>query len=228
MSIQEIFNYYSIKNQFLCLSSSEILEQNQEEQQQIMMCKALCQVIDHEDFFLMTDELSQKLLEVICAIRFRYYENKELFAMKQHITHQANVYQNLEELDLFKRRSIWLREEGRKHELLFSKTLGNTVEEVMTTVEWDPYYLKIIFEKNRGLAITNTAYFLATVNLVLNEYPDLLKEQPEYREFMIDTTKELLDYNVKMSDWVKKKAKQSIRHLENVEQGKRLIRLWKK
>ena len=60
MSIQEIFNYYSIKNQFLCLSSSEILEQNQEEQQQIMMCKALCQVIDHEDFFLMTDELSQK------------------------------------------------------------------------------------------------------------------------------------------------------------------------
>lgn len=228
MSIQEIFNYYSIKNQFLCLSSSEILEQNQEEQQQIMMCKALCQVIDHEDFFLMTDELSQKLLEVICAIRFRYYENKELFAMKQHITHQANVYQNLEELDLFKRRSIWLREEGRKHELLFSKTLGNTVEEVMTTVEWDPYYLKIIFEKNRGLAITNTAYFLATVNLVLNEYPDLLKEQPEYREFMIDTTKELLDYNVKMSDWVKKKAKQSIRHLENVEQGKRLIRLWKR
>ena len=228
MSIQEIFNYYSIKNQFLCLSSSEILEQNQEEQQQIMMCKALCQVIDHEDFFLMTDELSQKLLEVICAIRFRYYENKELFAMKQHITHQANVYQNLEELDLFKRRSIWLREEGRKHELLFSKTLGNTVEEVMTTVEWDPYYLKIIFEKNRGLAITNTAYFLATVNLVLKEYPDLLKEQPEYREFMIDTTKELLDYNVKMSDWVKKKAKQSIRHLENVEQGKRLIRLWKR
>lgn len=228
MSIQEIFNYYSIKNQFLCLPSSEILEQNQEEQQQIMMCKALCQVIDHEDFFLMTDELSQKLLEVICAIRFRYYENKELFAMKQHITHQANVYQNLEELDLFKRRSIWLREEGRKHELLFSKTLGNTVEEVMTTVEWDPYYLKIIFEKNRGLAITNTAYFLATVNLVLNEYPDLLKEQPEYREFMIDTTKELLDYNVKMSDWVKKKAKQSIRHLENVEQGKRLIRLWKR
>ena len=228
MSIQEIFNYYSIKNQFLCLSSSEILEQNQEEQQQIMMCKALCQVIDHEDFFLMTDELSQKLLEVICAIRFRYYENKELFAMKQHITHQANVYQNLEELDLFKRRSIWLREEGRKHELLFSKTLGNTVEEVMTTVEWDPYYLKIIFEKNRGLAITNTAYFLATVNLVLNEYPDLLKEQPEYREFMIDTTKELLDYNVKMSDWAKKKAKQSIRHLENVEQGKRLIRLWKR
>ena len=98
----------------------------------------------------------------------------------------------------------------------------------MTTVEWDPYYLKIIFEKNRGLAITNTAYFLATVNLVLNEYPDLLKEQPEYREFMIDTTKELLDYNVKMSDWVKKKAKQSIRHLENVEQGKRLIRLWKR
>lgn len=228
MSIQEIFNYYSIKNQFLCLSSSEILEQNQEEQQQIMMCKALCQVIDHEDFFLMTDELSQKLLEVICAIRFRYYENKELFAMKQHITHLANTYQTLEEFELFKRRSIWLREEGRKHDLLFSKTFGNTVEEVFTAVEWDPYYLKIIFEKNRGLAITNTAYFLATVNLVLNEYPDLLKEQPEYREFMIDTTKELLDYNVKMSDWVKKKAKQSIRHLENVEQGKRLIRLWKR
>ena len=228
MSIQEIFNYYSIKNQFLFLSSSEILEQNQEELQQIMMCKALCQVIDHEDFFLMTDELSQKLLEVICAIRFCYYENKDLFAMKQHITHLANTYQTLEEFKLFKRRSIWLREEGRKHDLLFSKTFGNTVEEVFTAVEWDPYYLKIIFEKNRGLAITNTTYFLATVNLLLNEYPDILKEQAEYCDFLIESTKELLARHDETRDWVKKKTKKTIHRLENLEQGKRLIRLWKK
>ena len=228
MSIQEIFNYYSIKNQFLFLSSSEILEQNQEEYQQIMMCKALCQVIDHEDFFLMTDELSQKLLEVICAIRFCYYENKDLFAMKQHITHHADIYQNLEEFDLLKRRSIWLKEEGRKHELLFSKTFGNTVEEVMATVEWDPYYLKVIFEQNKELPITNTAYFLATVNLLLNEYPDILKEQEEYRNFLIESINELLVYHGKMRDWVKKKAKKTIHRLKNLEQGKTLVRLLKR
>ncbi|HIT22319.1 MAG TPA: hypothetical protein IAB56_05080 [Candidatus Scybalousia intestinigallinarum] len=228
MSIQEIFNYYSIKNQFLCLRSSEILEQNQEENQQIMMCKALCQVIDQEDFFLMTDDLRQKLLEVICAIRFRYYENKELFAMKQHITDQASSYQNLEEFELFKRRSIWLKEEGRKHDLLFSKTFGNTVEEVFTAVEWDPYYLKMIFEQSRELPITNTTYFLATVNLLLNEYSDLLKEQTEYRDFIIESTKSLITCHDEKRDWVKKKTKKTIHRLENLEQGKKLIRLWKK
>ncbi len=227
MPIQEIFNYYSIKNQFLYLRSSEILEQNQEENQQIMLCKALCQVIDQEDFFLMTDDLSQKLLEVICAIRFRYYENKELFAMKQHITDQASSYQNLEEFELFKRRSIWLKEEGRKHDLLFSKTFGNTVEEVFTAVEWDPYYLKMIFEQNRELPITNTAYFLATVNLLLNEYPTLLKEYPEYPKFMLDIIEEL-EHKIEKSTWVRRKMRHSLHRLKDFEKGKRLTLSWKR
>ena len=147
--------------------------------------------------------------------------------MKQHITHHADIYQNLEEFDLLKRRSIWLKEEGRKHELLFSKTFGNTVEEVMTTVEWDPYYLKVIFEQNKELPIMNIAYFLSTINLLLNEYPDILKEQEEYRNFLIESINELLVYHGKMRDWVKKKAKKTIHRLKNLEQGKTLVRLLK-
>lgn len=83
-------------------------------------------------------------------------------------------------------------------------------------------------KKNRGLAITNTTYFLATVNLLLNEYPDILKEQAEYCDFLIESTKELLARHDETRDWVKKKTKKTIHRLENLEQGKRLIRLWKK
>lgn len=226
MSIQEIFNYYSIKNQFLCLSSSQILDLVQTEKAQLTMCKTLCQIIEKEDFFLMSEDLTDKLLDVICALRFRHYGNKPLFAMDEYITQQAREYQQLDSLERIKRRSIWLREEGKRHELLFSKTLGNTVEEVFTAVEWDPYHLKIIFEQNNQAKIENPTYFIATINLLLHDYPQVFKDHHEYREFAIKKLKELeqarkTEPNYPI-DWVLRKTKKITNHLETLEHEKKL------
>ncbi|MBE6160943.1 MAG: hypothetical protein E7158_01805 [Firmicutes bacterium] len=171
-----IINAITIQNQLLVLNNSFLEEfYSTEDEERIIMFIEGCNYLLKYDraFFLLDDDVINKVLNIISIIRFEYKEfNKDL----NQIIVEMNKLNNLKLSDKEKLINDYIefQEENRNS--------GLSIEATLCCISYDAILFSIL-EGGSIDNIDNKTMLVSSINYFLNIYPDIFKNTTRKNNF---------------------------------------------
>ena len=223
---QEIFDYLLIRSYFANNSEKDIDELDFELEYYKSFLKNISMVMQKEDYFLLCDELCNRVSYFIQRNRFKFNYDKEANVEMNFIIQRLNEYKRLSENEKIKRAEAFIKEEYESRKMPNKYRVS---EELPLYISRDcSYFMEILgleyngdstisSNPNHNFEIDNYFEYLSLINWLIDKYPDFVLNTalPEQVKLTTDTICSIK----KMPSYFKEYSKITAKNLKKLEKS---------
>jgi len=177
--IQEILDYLLIRSFLLNSNEKEIIDSVTNEEEFAYVLNNIYNLMQEEDFVLISSHLSDKVLSFISKYRFDYIKNKDYCDKMNYIIGRLHNYKNM---SIDRKKYIvnnWIEEESKTRGL--PKCYQNG-EDLFSLISLDMKYLMGMISIGEEFVITNVVEYVSLINIIMNKFPECFEDDHLFLE----------------------------------------------
>lgn len=172
---QEILDCLLIKAQFILLTTEELLDKMKTEEYFAIYCDVICNIMEHDGFFYVNGDIVKKLDDIVNYKRFDCKHSSEVVADINEMIGVINCYRSLSDDNKKFNTKTWIKQQIDIRKLPY-RSSQYSIESIYKILVNEHYYADIIINKNTSARIANPFYLLGTINMLINQYPEVFTD----------------------------------------------------